>query len=51
MSNAVISAMDLAKIGDKVLLAPACSSTDMFDDYMHRGFAFRAAVESLGELN
>ena len=51
MSSAVISAMDLARIGDKVLLAPACSSTDMFDDYMHRGFAFRAAVAALGELN
>ena len=51
MSNAVISAMDLARIGDTVLLAPACSSTDMFDDYMHRGFAFRAAVAALGELN
>jgi UDP-N-acetylmuramoylalanine--D-glutamate ligase len=51
MSNAVISAMDLAREGDKVLLAPACSSIDMFDDYRHRGLAFQEAVAALGELN
>jgi UDP-N-acetylmuramoylalanine--D-glutamate ligase len=51
MSNAVISAMNLARTGDKVLLAPACSSTDMFDDYRHRGLAFQSAVAALGELN
>jgi UDP-N-acetylmuramoylalanine--D-glutamate ligase len=51
MSNAVISAMDLATKGDKVLLAPAFSSIDMFDDYRQRGLAFQEAVAALGELN
>jgi UDP-N-acetylmuramoylalanine--D-glutamate ligase len=30
-----------------VLLAPACSSFDMFTDYAARGRAFRSAVEAL----
>ena len=36
-----------ARPGDVVLLAPACSSFDMFTDYAARGRAFRAAVEGL----
>jgi UDP-N-acetylmuramoylalanine--D-glutamate ligase len=31
-----------------VLLAPACSSLDMFHDYAARGAAFSAAVAALG---
>jgi UDP-N-acetylmuramoylalanine--D-glutamate ligase len=30
-----------------VLLAPACSSLDMFDDYRERGRVFAAAVRNL----
>jgi UDP-N-acetylmuramoylalanine--D-glutamate ligase len=30
-----------------VVLSPACSSYDMFDNYEHRGRAFAAAVEGL----
>jgi hypothetical protein len=37
----------LAREGDIVLLAPACSSFDMFEDYDHRGRVFKAAVEDL----
>ena len=36
----------LARPGDALLLAPACSSFDMFDDYQRRGDAFRALAEA-----
>lgn len=47
MRGAVRLARDSAAPGDVVLLAPACSSFDMFTDYARRGEAFAAAV---GEL-
>jgi len=45
LDNAVERARDLAKPGDVVLLAPACSSFDQFENYEHRGRTFRALVE------
>jgi UDP-N-acetylmuramoylalanine--D-glutamate ligase len=47
MDAAVLSASASAARGDAVLLAPACSSFDMYSDYAHRGRAFRASVEKL----
>jgi len=47
MISAVSLAFDQAREGDTVLLAPACSSFDMFRDFKHRGAAFREAVKRL----
>jgi UDP-N-acetylmuramoylalanine--D-glutamate ligase len=47
MDDAVGRAFDLARPAGVVLLAPACSSFDMFTDYRDRGRAFKAAVRVL----
>lgn len=47
MEQAVSMAFTAASSGDAVLLAPACSSFDMFSDYGHRGDAFKSTVERL----
>lgn len=47
MQAAVHAAMSLAKAGDNVLLAPACASFDMFDNFEHRGDVFIRSVEQL----
>ncbi len=47
MRDAVSRASGIAVKGDIVLLAPACSSFDMFTDYAHRGNVFRMEVERL----
>jgi len=47
MDEAVTKAFSAAKPHDVVLLAPACSSFDMFTDYGHRGRVFKKAVEGL----
>jgi UDP-N-acetylmuramoylalanine--D-glutamate ligase len=47
LEAAVAAAATEAHAGDTVLLAPACSSFDMFADYAARGRAFVAAVEAL----
>jgi UDP-N-acetylmuramoylalanine--D-glutamate ligase len=48
MEEAVQAARALARPGDVVLLAPACSSFDMFASYAQRGDVFAAAVRALG---
>jgi UDP-N-acetylmuramoylalanine--D-glutamate ligase len=44
--NVLETARSLAKPGDAVLLSPACSSYDMFNNYEERGASFRRWVES-----
>jgi UDP-N-acetylmuramoylalanine--D-glutamate ligase len=47
MEEALTTARTLACPGDVVLLSPACSSFDMYDDYEHRGDTFRRLVHNL----
>jgi UDP-N-acetylmuramoylalanine--D-glutamate ligase len=47
LAEAVRTISNSAKAGDVVLLAPACSSFDQFDNYEHRGRTFK---ELVGEL-
>ncbi len=47
MWAAVRAAQKVAKRGEVVMLSPACSSFDMFDDYEHRGKVFKEEVYKL----
>lgn len=47
--EAVRNAAENAETGDVVLLSPACSSFDMFQNYQHRGEVFKQAVEQWKE--
>ncbi|MBL4572366.1 MAG: UDP-N-acetylmuramoyl-L-alanine--D-glutamate ligase [Gammaproteobacteria bacterium] len=47
MQDAVRVALQQSIAGDAVLLSPACSSFDMFENFQHRGFAFMKSVETL----
>lgn len=51
MRDAVSKAFNLAVQGDVVLLAPACSSFDMFTDYAHRGDVFQMEVKRLRNVD
>jgi len=44
LDNAVSAAASAARPGDVVLLAPACSSFDQFENYEHRGRIFKELV-------
>jgi len=44
---AVTLAMELVRPGEVVLLAPACSSFDQFENYEHRGREFKRLVSQL----
>jgi len=47
MNGAVRQAKNQAKRGEVVLLSPACSSFDMYENYEHRGNEFKKAVNRL----
>jgi len=49
LETAVLEAFQRARPGDVVLLAPACSSFDQFQDYEHRGRVFKELVERLAQ--
>ena len=49
LEGAVGIAYDKARPEGVVLLSPACASFDMFDDYEHRGRAFKEAVGKLSK--
>ncbi|MCF8110435.1 MAG: UDP-N-acetylmuramoyl-L-alanine--D-glutamate ligase [Desulfobacteraceae bacterium] len=49
MDDAVAQAAGLAPAGGTVLLSPACSSFDMYENYASRGKDFQRAVHSLGK--
>jgi len=47
LEEAVRKCFDLAFPGETVLLSPACASFDMFENFEHRGRAFKTAVAEL----
>ena len=47
LDRAVHIATDRARPGDVVLLAPACSSFDQFENYEHRGRVFKQLVAQI----
>lgn len=47
VNEAIQQAWQLSNSGDVVLLSPACSSFDLFNDYTHRGRSFKQAVYKL----
>ena len=49
LREAVEGAWSAARPGDAVVLAPACASFDMFEDYAARGRAFKDEVRRLAE--
>lgn len=47
LEEALAEATRRALPGDTVVLSPACSSFDMFDNYQHRGDCFKSLVKNL----
>jgi UDP-N-acetylmuramoylalanine--D-glutamate ligase len=51
LAEAVACCRNRARPGDLVLLAPACASFDMFENYEHRGRAFKQIVNTFRSRN
>lgn len=51
LERAIHLAYRSAEAGDTVLLAPACSSFDQFENYEHRGQTFKQIVQQLAEVS
>lgn len=51
LDRAVQTATEQAQPGDVVLLAPACSSFDQFENYEHRGRVFKQLVENFARAS
>ena len=51
LDRAVQAAIEQAQPGDVVLLAPACSSFDQFENYEHRGRVFKELVENFARAS
>jgi len=49
LKQAVGWAFELSKPGEVVLLAPACTSFDMFDNFEHRGRVFKDELQNLSQ--
>lgn len=49
MDEAVRAAFECAEPGDRVVLAPACASQDMFRDYADRGDRFAESARALAQ--
>jgi UDP-N-acetylmuramoylalanine--D-glutamate ligase len=47
LDKAIASAASAARPGEVVLLAPACSSYDQFENYEQRGSVFKQLVRDL----
>lgn len=47
MDQAIVLAIKYARPGSTVLLSPACASFDLFDNYEHRGEAFKESINKI----
>ena len=47
MKDAVAKAHEIARSGDVVLLSPACTSFEMYENFAQRGDDFTALVRAL----
>ncbi|MCZ6725822.1 MAG: UDP-N-acetylmuramoyl-L-alanine--D-glutamate ligase [Acidobacteria bacterium] len=50
LDRAVVAASRQARAGEVVLLSPACSSFDQYDNFMRRGEHFQRLVRALAEV-